>query len=460
MATDAGARAALSPAERWDGRALARLIAPLIIERFFITLVGIIDVSMVSVAGEAAVGGVSLVDSINFILIDLFAALTTGGAVVCSQFIGRREDENAAESSKQLLITITFLSAVIMAPVIIFHRQLITLIYGGLEAGVLESAAVYLVITAASYPFIAVYMAGAALFRSMGNSFVSMAVSFITNVLHFIGNWIFIVYFKWGVAGVASSTLICRIIAAVTVVLLLRRRTEGPVHIMGIARTRPRPAIIRSIMRVATPNGAESMMFQVGKLFLARLVATFGTVAIAGNAVANIVINIGNLPGISIATALLTIAGQCVGAKDYAAAKRLTNKLLKLNYAVMGTLNLLFAVLMRHFLTLFNLSPESLDVAYICGMCFCVGSVFIWTPAYCLPFALRAAGDAKYTMAVAGIAMWAARVGVAYALAAIFGERIGALSVWISMLCEWVVRAGCFSYRWFGGKWQNKTVIE
>ncbi|MCL2060028.1 MAG: MATE family efflux transporter [Oscillospiraceae bacterium] len=445
--------------DRWDNRALLYLIAPLIAERFLMTLVGIIDTSMVSIVGEEAVSGVSLVDSINFILVDLFGALATGGAVVCSQFIGRRENSGAAEASKQLIMTIAAFSLAIMAPVLLFHRQILVLIYGGLDAGVMEAAVVYFIFSAASYPFLAVYSAGAALFRSTGNSLVGMSVSFATNVVHFALNWIFIFNFGWGVAGVAFSLLICRAIAAVVVVWLLLRRTDSPVQISGITRTRPDAKHIRSIMRVAAPNGAEGMMFQIGKLFLARLVASFGTVAIAGNAVANIIINIGNLPGISFAMALLTIVGQCVGAKDYAAAKKLTNKLIKLNYVIMGSLNITFIIFMRQFFRLFNLSPESLDIAFVCGMCFCVGSIFIWTPAYCLPFALRAAGDAKYTMVVAGIAMWAARVGVAYLLAAIFGERVGVLCVWISMCCEWVVRASFFVHRWLGDKWQARAVI-
>jgi len=445
--------------DKWDNRALARLIVPLMAERLLLTVTGVIDTSMVSFVGEEAVSGVSLVDSINFIMFDVFGALATGGAVVCSQFIGRNENSSASEASKQLMITVALLSLAIMAPTLLLHRQLLVLIYGGLDAGVMDAAVIYFIITAAGYPFLAVYMTGAALFRSMGNSFIGMAISFMTNIIKFTCNWLFIFVFSWGVAGAAFSTLIIRFISAAVIVWLLWGKAGGPVRIDGITRTRLKPKLIRSIMRVAVPNGAEGMFFQAGKLFLARLVATFGTVAIAGNAVANMIINIGNLPGLSIAMAILTIVGQCVGARDYKAAKKLTGKLIRLNYIVMGSLNILIIIFMRTFFRLFNLSPESLDIAFVCGMCFSAGAIFIWTPAYCLPFALRAAGDNKYTMIVASIAMWCARVGVAYLLAAIYGDKIGALCVWISMLCEWVIRATGFTHRWFGGKWRRQVVI-
>jgi Na+-driven multidrug efflux pump len=274
----------------------------------------------------------------------------------------------------------------------------------------MRNAEIYLMFSAASYPFIALHASGSALFRCMGNSRAGMYASFLVNVLNVAGNALFIYGFGWGVAGAALSTLISRGVAAFLVLTLLYRSrgsiARRAIKLEGLLRVRFHVPTIRRILRVGIPNGVEGAMFQAGKLFLARLVSTFGTAAIAGNAIANIILTIGNMP---------------------------------------------------RFFRMFALSPESIEIARTCGLIFCVAAVLIWTPAYCLPYALRAAGDGKFTMAVSGAAMWGVRVGFAYVLAWCFDA--GAVCVWISMVGEWILRSSCFVLRWRSGKWREHKLI-
>jgi putative MATE family efflux protein len=299
--------------------------------------------------------------------------------------------------------------------------------------------------------------AGTALFRSMGNSKTGMWVSLMVNIFNIGGNALFIYVFHWGVAGAALSTLIARTAAAVVVLLLLHRQKKGPVNIRGISRIRIMPGIIKSICKVGIPNGIEGGMFQVGKLFLARLASTFGTAAIAGNAVGNIIMTLGNLPGMAIAMALLTVVGQSVGAGDFAEARRYTKKLIVIAYCAMGICNAFIILMMPLFFRLFTLSPETIRIGYTFGLIFCAAAILIWIPAYCLPYALRAAGDANFTMIAASLAMWIVRVGGAYFLAA--NSHFGVFCIWISMVGEWAARGSCFIIRWKGGKWMEKRVI-
>ena len=337
---------------------LIKLILPLVVEQLLAMTIGIADTLMVATCGEAAVSGISLVDSINILLINIFSALATGGAIICSQLIGKEQPQNAKKAAKQLLLITAILSVAIMAVCLASQRSLLRVLFGSIEDAVMDSAVTYLFLSALSYPFIAVYNAGAALFRSMGNSKISMYASVIMNVVNVGGNALLIFQLKMGVAGAGLASLISRILAAVFVLYLLNNK-KNLLYIERWLHWKPDFPMIKNILRIGIPTGLENGMFQIGKILVASLIASFGTASITANAVANSANSLVFVPAQAIGLGMITVVGQCVGAGDFKQAKNYMLKLTGTAYLFMISLNILMYFCISPMLTLYQLSAET-----------------------------------------------------------------------------------------------------
>lgn len=434
-------------------RDLTRLLAPLVVEQFLAVTVGMADTMMVSYAGEAAISGVSLVDMLNVLIINIFAALATGGAVVISQYLGARDVESAKNGAGQLFHLAALAGVGIMALALAFARPLLGLLFGQIEPDVMDAALLYLRISAASYPFIALYNAGAALFRSMGNSKISMQVSILMNAVNVAGNAICVFGLGMGVAGVALPSLVGRAMAA-GLILWRASNPANLVHVKAAQCLRLHRGMALRILNIGIPSAFENSLFQLGRVLVVSIIAVFGTAQISANAVANNLDSIGCIPGQAIGLGLITVAGQCIGAQDQKAAISYTKKLVGLTYLVDGALNLAVILGMPLLLGLYNISAETHQLAWLLVFIHCACGIVLWPVSFVLPNALRAANDVRFTMMVSIASMMIWRLGFSYVLGIGFG--MGAVGVWIAMIIDWVCRSLFFAGRFVSGKWKTK----
>ena len=440
----------------FSNRELANLIGPLVIEQLLAVLVGMADSIMVANVGEAAVSGVSLVDNIMILIINIFAALATGGAVVAGQYIGRKDEKSACKAATQLVWFVSLSAVVIMILVYFGKNIILNQVFGHITAEVKGHADIYLLIVTASIPFIALYNGGAAIFRAMGNSQVSMRVSLLMNAINVTGNAILVFGLRIGTAGVAIPTLISRMVAAIVITVLLCNQTRI-LHIERTLKFRFDGRMIRKILAIGVPNGLENSMFQLGKILVLSLVSTFGTYAIAANAVSNAIALFQILPGMAISLAITTVISQCVGANDYEQVHYYLKKLLVIIYVAMaGTVALIFLALPL-ILKAYNLSDQTAAAATNIIHFHGISAMIIWPLSFALPAAYRAAGDAKACMYTSIVSMWIFRIGFSYLVGKYMG--LGVFGVWVAMVIDWVVRAICFVIRYFNGKWKHGAIV-
>lgn len=441
--------------ELFDRKKLLKLIVPVAIEQTLLVTVGMADMIMVSRAGEAAVSGISLVNSICILIIIAFNALSSGGSIVVAQYIGQKNRDNACLAATQTVILCASIASILAAISLIFNSQILSLVYGSVDADVMDNAIRYFRITAFSFPFLAIYNASAASFRVMNRAKISMMMSFIMNGINVSLNAILIFGFNMEVEGVAYATLVSRVVAG-SIILFLLTNPNNYVYIS--AKIASSKAMIQKLLKIGVPQALESSMFQFGKLCTQSLISSFGTAAIAANACASTVETLSNIPGMALTVALLTIVGQCVGAGEYGQARKNTLRLLKYTYIFLFVLNVTLLILSPTIISWYNLTDTGSKIAQDIIIYHNICCMLIWPLSFSVPSTLKAAGDVQYTLKVSVISMWVFRVGCAYLITSLF--NIGALGVWIAMTIDWAFRSICYVIRFKGKKWETKAIVK
>lgn len=437
---------------------ICSLLIPVVLEQLLNSIMGTADTMMVSNVGSAAISAVSLVDSINVLVIQAFSALAAGGAIVCAQYIGQKNKEKANESARQVLFIITAISVAVSLICLVFQKPLLRLIFGSVEPAVMRASETYFFYTALSFPFIAAYDSAASIFRAQDNTKGPMIISMISNVMNIAGNAVMIWVFHMGVAGAALSTLISRIFCAVVVIIQLRKEKEGQeIVVRDYFEIRPDWSMIRRILGLGIPSGIENSMFQLGKLAIQSTVSTLGTTAIAAQAMTNILENLNGIAAIGVGVGLMTIVGQCLGAGRQDEAIYYIKKLCVIAEVIIIISCLGVFALTKPITILGGMEKESADMCFHMVMWITIVKPLVWIMAFIPGYGLRAAGDVKFSMIVSCCTMWACRFCLCVFLIRVMG--FGPMGVWIGMFADWTLRGIIFTWRFHSRKWLQHKVI-
>lgn len=441
----------------FDNKSLMYLLIPIVIEQLLNSFMGMIDTMMVSTVGSVAISAVSLVDSVNNLIVQLFSAMANGAAIVCAQYIGSGDRKASNQAARQVVLTISAISVSLMIIGVIFRLPLLSLIFGQVESAVMENAQTYFLITVLSYPFFALFSAGAAFYRASGNSGFPTKISVISNIINIVGNAIFIYVFNWGVAGAAFATLISRAFSMIVVFYYLRKPKQTIV-VNNYLSIRPDMPLVWKIMAIGVPAGIENSMFQFGKLMIQSTVSTMGTVAIAAQAMTNIMENVNGVFGNGVGICLMTVVGQCIGAGRNEEAKYYIVKHVKIAYAgILASCLFVFAITPTVTM-LAGMEPESAALCYEMVKAITIVKPIAWVCSFVIPYGLRAGGDVKFSMIVSSSTMWGCRVALCVFLVRVF--NMGPMAVWIGMFADWIIRSFIFLFRFLSGKWIKHTEIS
>ena len=439
----------------FSNKQLLTLLLPIMVEQLLNSFMGMADTMMVSNVGSAAISAVSLVDSINVLVIQVFTALGAA-AIICSQYLGRGDRESSNEAARQVTLSVLTISTVLSVICVVFRGSLLHLIFGQVEKAVMDNSVIYFLLTAISFPFIALFDAGGAFYRAAGNSRFPMMISVLSNGLNIAGNAVLIFGLKMGVEGAALSTLFSRIFCAVVIFWNLRK-PDQVIVVNHYLKIRPNFPLIGKILSIGLPSGIENGMFQFGKLAIQSSVSTLGTAAIAAQAMTIILENLNGIGAIGIGIGLMTVVGQCIGAGKVEEARYYMVKLCGYAEIVILISCAVVFLLTKPVTFLAGMEAESASLCMEMIIAITIVKPIVWVLAFIPAYGMRAAGDVKFSMILSSLTMWFCRVALCVYLIRSCG--FGPMAVWIGMFSGWAPRAIAFSVRYLSGRWSRIHVI-
>ena len=441
---------------RFSNKDLRKLIIPLFLEQLLMQLVGVADTFMITFAGDSAVSGVSLVNMFVTFFIYVFSSLAAGGAVLISQFIGRKDRENAERTAGQLMTISVLISVVCTAVVIIWNEPILHLLFGKVEPDVMAACVTYQSVMAYSFVFLGIYNTGAAICRSINRTNVTLVISLISNIVNIAGNAIGIFVLKAGVAGVAWPTFIARVAAAAAVfIFCLSEKNEVVLRFKYIFAWMGR--LIKRILYVAIPNSVENGIFQIIKIALSSVVALFGTAQIAANGIAQTIWALSAMMSMAMGPAFITVIGQCMGAGDVSDAEYYFKKLLKIALVASTIWNALIFGLTPLLMRMYPVSGEIKQLVIWLVLIHNAFSAFVWPFGASLPNGLRAAGDVRFPMIISVAST--ALIRLPFSIILGITLNMGVLGIAWAMVSDWTVRAIIFTIRYKKGRWKSMKII-
>ncbi len=439
----------------FSGADLRKLVIPLVAEQLLAIAVGLADSLMVAGISNEAVSAVSLVDSLSAFVIYLFSAFAAGGAVVAGQYLGKRDGEKARRAAEQLTVLLAAVSLAMLAALYLGEGAVLQVMFGEVEPAVMDNARRYYHLVMGSLPFIALYNGGAALMRAMHRSDVTFRISLLMNGVNVCGNALLIYGFGMGVEGAAIPTLVSRATAA-AVILLMLCDPSLTLHLRGIRRYRPDGRLMKTILVLGVPSGLENGVFHFGRLAMTSLISTFGTASIMANAMGNVIGSFHIFASAAIGLAMTAVVSQCVGAGDYAAARKYNRALLKWCYLLQGGINLALLLATPLVLRAYHAEGETARLGAWVLVIHCLCATFLYPTSSPLSNTLRAAGDARYTMLVTVATICLSRIAAGHVLGRYMG--LGVIGVYLAYTLDCFVRSVIFIRRYRGTAWQHEAV--
>lgn len=433
------------------------MLIPLILDQFFINIIGLVTTAMISSSSQESVSAVSMINPLSLIIWAVFSAISVGGTVVVAQYKGSGNEAKIKDAAGQVMLA-TFLVAIVSCVILVgFSDVLVNRMFGAADPIVINKARGYLIGVAISQIFLSLYMGAFAVFRGMGATKICLRLTIIINVIHLLASMLFLNVMHLDIFGTTLSLNIARLIGSVVAVWILMRPKSilriYPQNIFKIHRP-----ILKSVFKIGIPFALEQVFFNGGSMIVQTYIVHLGTINIAANAIANSAFSILYSAGLGVGILATTIVGQCIGADDDALARYYGIKMVRLGTVFSLASIIVLFPLMPVILNLYQAPEETLSIIYRLLLIGIIPMPFFWSYSYVMPCVLRSAGDATFSSMVSLITMWVVRVGLGYIFTITLG--FGVQGVWICMGFEWAVRALIFYLRYQSGVWLSKKATN